>query len=963
LDLLEIIALIMRLAEVYEDPVIFVDAVQKETSKKNYKNKGDLFLKAANTIFDAYPDHALALWKHASTYFSSQEDKADCYINIGIGNGKLKRFEIAIESLERALQLAQGIVDDAKKKEKVFACLFSLGQDYQSLGHYQKAIGYHRRALKIAVTDPKKINDEFSSLAQLAFDYAGINEYYTAIEFREKAANIARRQQERLLEAHCYILIGIYYKLLGNYRKAIEYHGKTLEIAKEIEDKKWEEAAYTNLGNIYYDQSYYQKAIEYHGKTLEIAKEIEDKYGEAAARTNLGNSYYNLYDYRKAIEYHGKTLEIAKEIREAPRRTHLGGGLDAVEYDFIKSFAQEIEEGSLEASCYGNLGICYERLGDGNIAIKYHTKALQLAQQIKDENMQALCHMNLGNVYYGLEHYDNAIKYHTKALQLAQQIGNQNLESTCYVNLANDFLYRVEDSPKVLPNYEKALQIAERTGQVDLQRIINFSLGRIYEEEGNSSVACSYLEHSIELSENIAGQLIGEEHKLSFNASLSDAYQLIVPLYLRRNDKVRALEYAERSRSRTFLEILAASNIEPAERGKDELDLLIKKEEELLVKFRAVQLMHLRNTPFILQPGETDNIRRKLREIYEMIASIDTEYAFLRSGRPAPLNRIQKILSQNENAILVEYFVTHDKIFIFVISLNDLHVEIVDFSYEKLVDYIKHYHKEVAESRGKDAVDTCIELSRYLIEPIVKYLSKDQLIYFVPYGLLHYIPLHALFLNRDPLIRNHPIVYSPNASLLQFYKRKGSNSLKSCASFGVDFPFEAENIAEIFNSQPYIDATKATVLENIRNKDVLHFSCHGLFDNSDPLSSGILLYNDKYPKARDILTAREIFNLELKAELVTLSACETGINEIKPGEELIGLTRGFLYAGAASVMVSLWSVNAPSTQRLMREFYTQLKGGKDKASALQQAQIKTMETNGYEHPYYWAPFVLIGDWG
>ena len=146
-----------------------------------------------------------------------------------------------------------------------------------------------------------------------------------------------------------------------------------------------------------------------------------------------------------------------------------------------------------------------------------------------------------------------------------------------------------------------------------------------------------------------------------------------------------------------------------------------------------------------------------------------------------------------------------------------------------------------------------------------------------------------------------------------------------------------------------------TVVRTCTDKDIIHFSCHGSFDNIDPLSSGIELHDE-------VLKAREIFDMRLNTELVTLSACQTGLNKRSPGDELIGLTRAFLYAGAPSVVVSLWSVDAQSTHELMLEFYKQLKNGADKATALQKAQIKTIEKKKYAHSYYWAPFVLIGDW-
>jgi CHAT domain-containing protein len=207
------------------------------------------------------------------------------------------------------------------------------------------------------------------------------------------------------------------------------------------------------------------------------------------------------------------------------------------------------------------------------------------------------------------------------------------------------------------------------------------------------------------------------------------------------------------------------------------------------------------------------------------------------------------------------------------------------------------------------------------------------------------------------LIKKHPVAYSPSASLLQFSQKKGSGKLKTCASFGVDFKEEAKGVANLFNTKARNDkhATKDRVCENCIDKDIVHFSCHGHFDNLDSLSSGIELYDG-------ILTAREIFDMRLKTELVTLSACQTGLNERRPGDELIGLTRAFLYAGAPSIIVSLWSVDVGSTQELMLEFYRLLKNGSDKATALQEAQKKIMEQDKYSHPYYWAPFVLIGDW-
>ena len=454
----------------------------------------------------------------------------------------------------------------------------------------------------------------------------------------------------------------------------------------------------------------------------------------------------------------------------------------------------------------------------------------------------------------------------------------------------------------------------------------------------------------------------------------------MVPVCLRLDKDKEAFEYAERSKSKVFLYLLAASNIRPTipVQVTSELKSLLDDEEKYLMKLRQIQTRHSRsmigstvnvragNGAIAVSPDRdgveaSDHILSDLNKIYDKLEPIDPEYVFLRRGRPLPLNKIQNILSQKGNnhdnaTALVEYFTTKNRTFIFVISAQEFHIKTIELSSEKLASYIQNYWREVVNYpfyKGNIG-STWLELSSYLIEPISEYLSHAHQIHFVPYGLLHYIPLHALELNDYPLIKNHAVAYSPSASLLQFYKNKGSGLLKTCASFGIVFKEESEKVTNLFNTRPFLDAAKNTVVENI-NRDILHFSCHGYFNNTDPLSSGIALQDG-------ILTAREIFDLRLNSELVTLSACETGLNESKPGDELIGLTRSLIYAGAASVIVSLWSVYDPSTRELMVEFYRQLKSGKDKATALQQAQIKIMQEDEYSHPYYWAPFILVGDW-
>ena len=306
-------------------------------------------------------------------------------------------------------------------------------------------------------------------------------------------------------------------------------------------------------------------------------------------------------------------------------------------------------------------------------------------------------------------------------------------------------------------------------------------------------------------------------------------------------------------------------------------------------------------------------------------------------------------------------------------------------------------------------------LSEALLPADLRAQIKDcELLCFVPHGPLHSLPFAALrWSPQEYLVERFGICYVQSASILQYcqYKNRkrlagSSHEPQNCLIAAVaaaddadtqEFEADGEMLAALFRGRgnthddvylvgasqtsDYQPASKELVKKMIGGHDVIHFACHGIFGadaGGDPLDSGLLVSDGETTlplstfrqlgiteRASHFLSAREIMNLELTADLVTLRACSSGRAELEVGDELIGLTRAFLYAGAPSLLVSLWNVNKRSSQKLLNEFYRYWLDPQrplPKWQALQQAQQSLMKDPEYQHPYHWAPFILSGDW-
>jgi CHAT domain-containing protein len=252
-------------------------------------------------------------------------------------------------------------------------------------------------------------------------------------------------------------------------------------------------------------------------------------------------------------------------------------------------------------------------------------------------------------------------------------------------------------------------------------------------------------------------------------------------------------------------------------------------------------------------------------------------------------------------------------------------------------------------------------LHSLLLRPIERRLGTRRLIV-VPHRALHYVPFHALYDGTSYVIERREVGYAPSASVLRYCHARPPQPLDHAVLLGLadeQTPHvrnELAALAPLFPTATVLldnQATLAALRARAASADVLHLACHGQFRPDNPLFSSLQL-------ADGWLTVRDAYSLELNCGLVALSACETGANTVAPGDELIGLARGFFAAGAPSLLVSLWTVDDESTAALMTSFYTRLRAGDRPAAALRHAQCELL--SDHPHPFFWSPFVLIGRW-
>lgn len=571
-------------------------------------------------------------------------------------------------------------------------------------------------------------------------------------------------------------------------------------------------------------------------------------------------------------------------------------------------------------------------------------------------------------------------------------------------------------------SFAEAVRLGELHGTPEIAWRALRELAKLLRATGRHQEATDTLRRCVAAIEGLRRQDLPEATKVSMLAVKEGAYEDIVLDLCGYQDggereaapevNKEAFGYAEGAKSRVFAERLGATEL-PATGVPAKL---LERERKLHRELRDCRAgsREAYYTGAGAAPGARDRavqvakIEERLGKARTRIAKsgrAGEEYVTLRRGDPLDYDGARRLLSEAAGeggggnpasaareagkVVLVDYFVTSEEVLIFV-GRADLEVPVVRrvrIAREILSDW-------AFDIENTDADDlSAWDLARWqaelgpLVEPLEEWSEEDDTVWIVPHAELHLLPLHALKVGGRYLADRNPVVYSPSVSVMPYCKAKRNSAERGAVVLGDSLPppnnleharREAVAVATLFGEEPLLGerASRHALEEKLRRPGgplrALHVACHGDFDRTNPLRSRIRLAPTEDEEAGNgspDLNAEEVLGLDVRAGLVVLSACTSGVSGRRGGDELIGLTRSFMYAGASSVIVGLWYVADASTKLLMERFYEfwlgELGGegaASSRAEALRLAQRSVMGAEGFGHPYFWSPFVLAGDW-
>lgn len=753
---------------------------------------------------------------------------------------------------------------------------------------------------------------QYKALVGLAkVDYQQANYQSAKSKLIQLSSFGIRDGQATTLEGLISLELGDYNKALSRLRVGV-HHLQIYNSHDRLSRKELNEAKIA-LGEVYSYQGLYKQAENNLHQALNVA---HSPHSRRRAFNALGSIHLEIGQYDQALA----TFEQAYSVPNIPG-DRLG-----------------------KAKTLENLGRAYQATGEKRKALKQYQLALGELRSIGAWSRQVFVLNNLGRLARDLGLNNRALEYFQLAEGTLSNSGGVGRVIT-YVNLGYYYSQR-KDLKKAINYFERALSWARSNGDRVGEAKALSGLGEMKLQSQDFREATKNLASSIKIIESLRPGL-RDEQKISLFESQKQTYDLLQQAYVAQNKSSEALTIAERGRARAFIELLAQR---------------ISTESEIEVDITPPSLKEIKQ---VAKNRQTTLVN------YSIIDDKNGEESQLYIWVVNPQGEIN--FRQLDLATIKQKFKTS------IASVSSDSREAasggLDLRKPRLQDYLVSFRGDVRANSLEERRKLSFPRDAYklLIEPIKDLLPQDpeELVVLIPQGSLFLVPFPALQSSEGEfLIEQHTLQIAPSIQTLAMKQPDSATRDQSPALIvGNPSPMpeylaqltgaetEAKAIAEILDTTPIIGnlATETNVIKKMQQAKFIHLATHGLFDEHQGLQSSLAFSTSD--NSEGFLTAEEILDLNLSAELVVLSACNTGRGTIT-GDGVVGLSRSFLLAGARNTLVSLWYVPDFPTSALMTDFYRNLQKNPDKPQALRQAMLNTMQE--YPSPRDWAAFILVG---
>jgi tetratricopeptide (TPR) repeat protein len=928
--------------------------------------------------------------------------RADLHGRPGVELLSRELVHYALKSLKQAERLAKAVVWLADVVDDDYCRAVAAkaqGHAAYLTGRYEEALACYRTAVSRfrAVGAEVEAAVVLSSSLQTQI-YLGM--FREALADAREAREVFTRYGQRLLLARLSSNEGNILVRQDRHAEALELFRGALAEFREHGDPQDIVAVLTNISVSSIELRELTTALDSYGELTAFCERHGMAQAAAQSDYNIAYLHYQRGEYTRALEMYQRSRARASEIGSVYELALCD--LDQAEIYLELNLTEEgARLAQLAFTAFEELAMPYEEakaVAFMAIAAHQQGRAFQALQLFDQARQRFVAQDNLVwpaaiDLYQALILHEEGRSFEarhlaTRARDLFLGARQGARAALCDVLLARILLQMEQPAAA----RERCWEALRRLDDLDIPASSAkawFVLGQAEEALGERESALASYRFAHALLESLRTHLHREELKISFFRDKTELYRSLVAMTLAGEptpaEQREAFVYIEQAKSRSLADLIAfrAQSLPPSRSSHSELvERMRRLREELNWYYRQIDVHELQAPP--VEAGAAVGTRSRVEELRQLsrgqesklletlseLRTADAELGSLQTAATLEVDEIRAALPPG--ALLVEYYEARDTLYAGVVGPGLLEVRpvtsasrvrevqrLLQFQLSKFrlgPDYCRTFAAQIQEATRAHLA----ELHAELLAPVADLLETAEHLVVVPHGPLHYLPFHALHDGEGYVIDRFTVSYAPSASVFALCCTREPARGREGLILGVPDRLTPNILAEVEAVAATLPGAElllgeAATEERLRalgpGARLVHIATHGFFRQDNPMFSALQLGGSR-------LTLFDLYQLELGAELVVLSGCGTGLNVVESGDELIGLTRGLLYAGARSAMVTLWDVHDQSTAELMSIFYRQLTRQGDPARAVRLAMRELRES--YPHPYYWAPFVLVG---